>query len=108
MQQRLGVATRLRQTLEHQFGRSLVGIGSREVASQLRIELVARVLLVHYRGRAFEGFGDLGFGFADCQCTITATVWAVGMANPRAKLLVHRLVLAAPCALSRRHQNNPR
>ncbi len=61
MQQRLGIPTRLRQSLEHQLSRGLVG-RALEVAGHGGVELVPGVLLVHLGGHALEGFFNLRFG----------------------------------------------
>ena len=61
MQQRVGVAARLRQPFEHQLGRCLVG-RALEVAHLRGVQLVAGVLLVHLGGHALEGFFHLRFG----------------------------------------------
>jgi len=59
MQQRLGVATRLAQALEHQIAGGHVGHAGVKVPGHRPVQRVARVLLVHHRGHTLEGFLDL-------------------------------------------------
>ena len=62
MQQRLGVAARLLQALEHQVQRRLVGRRGVEVAGHLLVQRVAGVLRVDHGGHALEGLDDVFFG----------------------------------------------
>ena len=59
MQQRLGVATRLAQALEHQIAGSHVGHAGVKVPGHRLVQRVTGVLLVHHRRHALKGFLDL-------------------------------------------------
>ena len=62
MQQRLGVATGLRQTLEDQVTGGLVAHRGVKVASHRLVQRVASVLGVDHGGHALKSFLDLGGG----------------------------------------------
>ena len=73
MQQRLGVAARLLQTLEHQMTRRLVRRWRLEVTSHQLLQRVAGVLAIDYGGPAFEHFLEvilIQHGYEYCKGTM--------------------------------------